>query len=288
MYPIIFEMGPIAIRGYGVMLALSFLAGIYLALYRSKQRGLKHNHMVNLCLVTIVFSILGARIMYVIPHWDEFAGHPLDIISPFQSSGSIGLTGLTMYGGFIGAIVASLLYLRRNRLPIWKATDAFAPSIALGIGLTRIGCFLNGCCFGVPTNMPWAVQFPIHSAAGAFYPDALLHPAQLYSSILGFGLFGLLMALDRRERFDGYLFAMLLIFEPITRFIVDFFRYYESSMTLANLDGVPLSVNQGVSIVLCGLGFFLMGRLRIVAQRRLSRKAGPRKRRQEAQPPESV
>jgi prolipoprotein diacylglyceryltransferase len=96
------------------------------------------------------------------------------------------------------------------------------------------------------------------------------------------------MVLDRRERFDGYLFAMLLILEPITRFIVDFFRYYESSMTLANLNGVPLSVNQGFSIVLCGLGFYLMGRLRIKAERRRTRKAAQQKRRQEAQPPERL
>lgn len=279
MYPILFEIGPFAVRGYGVMLALSFLVGIYLALHRSEKRGLNVNHMVNLCLITIVFSILGARIMYVIPHWDEFSGHPLDTISPFQSSGSIGLTGLTMYGGFIGAIAASLLYLRRHRLPIWRVTDAFTPSIALGIGITRIGCFLNGCCFGLPSDLPWAARFPFNSTAGAFFPDTPLHPAQLYSSLLGFGLFGVLMVLDRRERFDGFLFAMLLILEPITRFIVDFFRYYESSMTLATLSGVPMSVNQGISVVLCGLGLFIMGWLRNSEERRRARKAQQRKNR---------
>ena len=282
MYPILFELGPLVIRGYGVMLALSFLAGIYLALHRAQARGLKHQHMVNLCLIVIIASIAGARILYVIPHWDEFSGHPLDVISPFQSSGSIGLTGLTMYGGFIGAIVSSLWYLRRHKLPIWRATDAFAPSIALGIGMTRIGCFLNGCCFGIPSDASWAMGFPAHSAAGAFYPDALLHPAQLYNAVLGFGLFGLLMWYDRQERFDGFLFAVLLIIEPITRFIVDFFRYYESSMVLTSLDGVPLSVNQGISLVICGLGFFLLGRLRNQDMRRRFRKAEQRKRKQTA------
>ncbi|MBM3265981.1 MAG: prolipoprotein diacylglyceryl transferase, partial [candidate division Zixibacteria bacterium] len=265
-------------RSYGVMLALSFLVGIYLALKRSAERGLDQNQMVNLSLLVILFSIVGARIMYVIPHWDEFSSNLLDIVSPFQSSGIIGLTGLTMYGGFIGAVVAALIYLKRNRLPIWRACDAFTPSIALGIGFTRIGCLLNGCCFGKPTDLPWGVTFPAYSAAGSFYPDAHLHPSQLYNAVLGFGLFALLMWLDRKERFDGFLFAMLLIIEPMTRFVVDFSRYYESSMTLAVIGHAPFSVNQGVSLVLCGIGFFLIGRLRNEALRKKTRKpAQPRK-----------
>ncbi|MBT5874558.1 MAG: prolipoprotein diacylglyceryl transferase [Candidatus Latescibacteria bacterium] len=282
MYPILFEIGPVVIRGYGVMLALSFLTGIYLALHRAEERGLKHQHMVNLCLIVIVSSIAGARLLYVIPHWEEFSAHPLDMISPFQSSGSIGLTGLTMYGGFIGAVVSSLWYLRRHKLPIWRATDAFAPSIALGIGITRIGCLLNGCCFGTPTDVAWGIGFPAHSAAGAFYPDALLHPAQVYNSVLAFGLFALLMALDRRERFDGYLFGILLIIEPIIRSIVDVFRYYESSMVITSIGGIPISLNQGISLVICGLGFFLLARLKDQDQRKRFRKAEQRKRKQTA------
>ena len=282
MYPILFELGPIVIRGYGVMLALSFLTGIYLALSRAQERGLKHEHMVNLCLIVIISSIVGARLLYVIPHWEEFSGHPLDVISPFQSSGAIGLTGLTMYGGFIGVVVSSLWYLQRRKLPIWKTTDAFAPSIALGIGITRVGCFLNGCCFGTPTDVAWGVGFPAHSAAGAFYPDALLHPAQIYNAVLGFGLFALLMALDRKERFDGFLFGVLLVIEPIIRFVVDFFRYYESSMVITTLDEVPISLNQGISLMLCGLGFFVLARLRDKDQRRRFRKSEQRKRRQGA------
>ena len=277
MYPILFEIGPLTIRGYGVMLALSFLLGIYLALKRSQERGLNQNHMVNLCLITIVAGIVGARIMYVIPHWDEFSGHPLDAISPFQSSGAIGLLGLTMYGGFIGAIASSLLYLRYHRLPIWRTCDAFVPSIALGIGFARIGCFLNGCCFGVPTESVVGLVFPAFSAAGSFYPDSPIHPAQIYNSVLGFGLFGYLMWLDREKRFEGYLFSVLLILEPMTRFTVDFFRYYEASMTLTSLDGIPLSVNQGVSIIICGIGFLLLGRLRSQAQQRRAKKTGQRR-----------
>mgnify|MGYP001215344412 FL=1 len=277
MYPILFEIGPLTIRGYGVMLAFSFLLGIYLALKRSQERGLNQNHMVNLCLITIVTSIVGARIMYVIPHWDEFSGHPLDAISPFQSSGAIGFLGLTMYGGFIGAVASSLLYLRYHRLSIWRACDAFAPSIALGIGFTRIGCFLNGCCFGVPTESVVGLVFPAFSAAGSFYPDSPIHPTQIYNSVLGFGLFGYLMWLGREKRFEGYQFSVLLILEPITRFTVDFFRYYEASMTLTSLDGIPLSVNQGISIIICGIGFLLLGRLRSQAQQRRVKKSGQRR-----------
>ncbi|MDE2825297.1 MAG: prolipoprotein diacylglyceryl transferase [Gemmatimonadota bacterium] len=271
MHPILFEIGPLTVRTYGLLLAVSFIAGILLALRRSRARGLNQNQMINMSLLIMLAGIVGARIMYVIPHWNEFSANPLDIISPFQSSGSIGLTGLTMYGGFIAAVLVSILYLRVNRLSIWKACDAFAPSIALGIGVSRVGCFMNGCCFGLPTESALGVVFPAFSAAGSFYPDVALHPAQLYHAVLGFGLFGLLMWLDRKPRYDGFLFAVLLIAEPITRFFVDLFRYYESSMTLGSLGGMALSVNQGISIVLIGLGLLLLGWARNRARQRSSR-----------------
>jgi len=271
MHPILFEIGPLTVRTYGLLLAVSFIAGILLALRRSRARGLNQNQMINMSLLIMLAGIVGARIMYVIPHWNEFSANPLDIISPFQSSGSIGLTGLTTYGGFIAAVLVSILYLRVNRLSIWKACDAFAPSIALGIGVSRVGCFMNGCCFGLPTESALGVVFPAFSAAGSFYPDVALHPAQLYNAVLGFGLFGLLMWLDRKPRYDGFLFAVLLIAEPITRFFVDLFRYYESSMTLGSLGGVALSVNQGISIVLIGLGLLLLGWARNRARQRSSR-----------------
>ena len=271
MHPILFEIGPLTVRSYGLLLAVSFIAGILLALRRSRARGLNQSQMINMSLLIMLAGIVGARIMYVIPHWNEFSANPLDIISPFQSSGSIGLTGLTMYGGFIAAVLVSILYLRVNRLSIWKACDAFAPSIALGIGVSRVGCFMNGCCFGLPTESALGVVFPAFSAAGSFYPDVALHPAQLYNAVLGFGLFGLLMWLDRKPRYDGFLFAVLLIAEPISRFFVDLFRYYESSMTLGSLGGIALSVNQGISIVLIGLGLLLLGWTRNRARQRSSR-----------------
>lgn len=271
MHPILFEIGPLTVRTYGLLLAVSFIAGILLALRRSRARGLNQNQMINMSLLIMLAGIVGARIMYVIPHWNEFSANPLDIISPFQSSGSIGLTGLTMYGGFIAAVLVSILYLRVNRLSIWKACDAFAPSIALGIGVSRVGCFMNGCCFGLPTESALGVVFPAFSAAGSFYPDVPLHPAQLYNAVLGFGLFGLLMWLDRKPRYDGFIFAVLLIAEPVTRFFVDLFRYYESSMTLGSLGGMALSVNQGISLVLIGLGLLLLGWTRNRARQRSSR-----------------
>ena len=210
--------------------------------------------------------------MYVIPHWNEFSANPLDIISPFQSSGTIGLTGLTMYGGFITAILVSILYLRWHKLSVWKTCDAFAPSIALGIGISRVGCFLNGCCFGLPTDSTVGVVFPVLSAAGSFYPDTALHPAQLYNAVLGFLLFGLLLWVGRKPRFDGFFFAVLLIGEPITRFTVDIFRYYEASMTLTDFGGFVLSVNQGISIMLFLAGVTLLVSLRQRTKQRSQRK----------------
>ncbi|MBI4553512.1 MAG: prolipoprotein diacylglyceryl transferase [Candidatus Latescibacteria bacterium] len=262
MHPILFKLGPLAVRSYGVLLALSFLAGVYVALWRARQRGLDPSRLLTMCLLIVASSIVGARVLYVIPHWEEFIGHPFDIISPVQSSGDIGITGLTMYGGVIAALATSIWYLKRHRQPVWRTADACAPSIALGIGLTRIGCFLNGCCFGLPSTLPWAVTFPELSAAGALFPRTPLHPAQLYSSLYGFALFGALLAVDRRDRYDGFLFALFLMIESVAHFTVDVFRYYEASMTLTTVGAFPISVNQGLCLLLFGMGLFLMLRLR--------------------------
>ncbi|MFQ6091775.1 MAG: prolipoprotein diacylglyceryl transferase [bacterium] len=262
MHPTLVEIGPLAIRSYGLMLALSFFLGILQARWRAQRAGIDPQKMMDLAVVVILASIIGSRGLYVVFHLDEFSAHPLDIINPFQSSGEVGIQGLTMYGGVILAFLLSLWFLRRHRLPTWKVVDVVAPSIALGVFLTRIGCFLNGCCFGKPSSLPWCVVFPEESAAGYFatrdfYPDTCLHPTQLYSSLYGLAIFGLLLVLERYKKFDGFTFWLFILLYAVARFSVDFVRFYEQAMTI-HPGGIEVSVNHLISAVLFVLALFMM------------------------------
>jgi len=250
----LFQIGPLEIHSYGVMLALSFLIGIYFSMYRAKKEGIDPNKIIDLSVVIVISAILGARFLYVIFHLEEFKGHWLDTINPFQSSGQIGIAGLTMLGGFIGALVFGLLYLRAKKLPVLKVADIIVPAIGIGIFITRIGCFLNGCCYGVPTDAPWGMVFPQQSPAGFAFPDQAIHPAQLYSSFYGLIIVAVVLFMERFKKFDGFLLYIFFILYGISRFTVDLFRYYEDSMVFIHVGNLSLSVNQGISILLIILG----------------------------------
>jgi phosphatidylglycerol:prolipoprotein diacylglycerol transferase len=254
----LFQIGPLEIHSYGLLLAISFLVGIYLSIYRAKKQGVDPNKIIDLSVVIVLSAIIGARFLYVIFHLDEFKGHWLDTFNPFQSSGQIGIAGLTMLGGLIAAVSFGMLYLKIKKLPALKIADIVAPAIGLGIFLTRIGCFLNGCCYGVPTDVPWGMIFPAECPAGFAFPNQVIHPAQLYESLNGLIILGALLVLERYKKFDGFLLYFFFILYGIARFIVDMFRYYENSMVLFQLGNFAISVNQGISILMVLLGSILI------------------------------
>ncbi|MDZ7338143.1 MAG: prolipoprotein diacylglyceryl transferase [candidate division KSB1 bacterium] len=269
MHPVLFKLGPLQIHAYGLMLATSFVLGILLAARRAKKVGIDPNRIMDLGVVVAVSAIVGARLFYVVRHLDEFRGHWTDTFNPFQSTGQVGIGGLTLLGGVILALVTSYIYLRAKGLPFLRVADMVAPSLGLGIFLTRIGCFLNGCCYGVPTKLPWGVSFPEGCAAHWQYGSVPIHPTQLYSSLGGLIIFLALLALDRRRAFDGYLFYFFLIFYGLGRFLVDFVRYYEPSMVLMRLGSVAISYNQAISLLMLlagALGLFLGARKSRVPQ----------------------
>ena len=255
MYPELFRIGPIAVHSYGVLLALSFILGIILAAKKADKRGINGEDVVNIGFVILISSVVGARFFYVIFHLSEFRGRWIYTFWPIQEDGTIGLGGLILLGGFVFAFVASMVYIMIKKLDFWKLADSVAPSIALGIFLTRIGCFLNGCCFGKACDLPWGVRFPHNSPAGAVMGDAYLHPTQLYSSLYGLIIFTILMLLDRRKVFHGFLFGIFLVLYGISRFTVDFFRYYESQMFI--IDGIEFNQLISILMLISGLGIII-------------------------------
>ncbi len=254
MHPELFRIGPISVHSYGVMLALSFILGIYLAIREGEKRGIRGDDIVNLGMVIIISSVFGARLFYVLFHLEEFRGRWIYTFWPVQEDGTIGLGGLIVLGGFLTAFIASAVYILVKKLDFWKVADSVAPSIALGVFLTRIGCFLNGCCFGKACSLPWAVVFLPNSPAGTVMGNTPIHPTQLYSSFYGLVIFLILLYVNRKQRFDGLLIGLFLILYGISRFTVDFFRYYEHQMFI--IDG--LEFNQIVSLLMFVGGIFIL------------------------------
>lgn len=254
MYPVLLNLGRLQLYSYGVMLFISFLCGIALAEQRAKRFGVDPKRITDLALWVLIAVILGSRLFYVAFHWDEFRNNLIDIIKFWGNPP--GLSGLMFYGGLIGGFIAGLIFVWVNRLPVIKLLDAVMPGIMLGEGFTRIGCFLNGCCFGRECQGFPGMVFPPGSPAGSRFPGVPIHPTQLYSSAAGFVLFGIALWLERRRLKEGVLFAVLLILYAMFRFLVDFIRYYENA---ANLWG-----NQIVSLTLAAIGVVLL----ILFQRR--------------------
>jgi phosphatidylglycerol:prolipoprotein diacylglycerol transferase len=253
MHPILLRIGPLTIGAYSALLALGFLLGIALALRRAKPRGIRPEVILDIGLISLVTALVGARALHLATH-------------PAQVSGwREGLTpsgaGLSMYGGVLAAIGACWLYARWRAVPFLLLADACAPSIALGHGVTRIGCFLNGCCYGRPTTSPFGVSFPPGSHAAAAFGDFPLHPTQLYTAALAFASVFALLAFERKPRGVGQVFGLFLALEGVGRFGMDFVRAQEPG--LYSLGG--LTVHQLLALGLLASGLLLLARDRRLA-----------------------
>lgn len=260
MCPELFHIGPFALRTYGLMLAASFFIGLYFIRRWGAKEGLDVNALSNLAFLVIAAGIVGARLGYVLFHLEEFKGNWTATFNPFQS-GTFGIAGLNLYTGVILATAAGFYYMHKVKLPFWKTADIFAPTVAFGIFLTRIGCFLNGCCYGTPTALPWGVTFPPGSIPDAQFGAQAIHPTQLYSSLFGLLLFGFLVWHNKRKKFDGSGFSILLMADSLFRFFIEFIRSYEPEMYL-NLGALHWTYNQWMAILLFAFGLVLWVQLR--------------------------
>lgn len=254
MHPVLFKIGWFEAHSYGLALMVSFLLGIYLSVVRARKQGIDPNTIIDLSIVIIISSLVGSRILYVVFHLEEFRGNWISVINPIQSDGSVGIYGLTVLGGIVLCIITCFIYLKVKNLPILKIFNILTPGIALGTGITRIGCFFHGCCFGTECSNFLGVVFPPNSPANVIYGGNPVHPAQLYASFLGFLVFVLIITLEKNKFFSDKAFFLYLALYGISRFIVDMFRYYEESMVLLDFDAFSVSVNQGISILMLVIG----------------------------------
>ena len=259
MHPILIgSPSGFAIRSYGFMLALSFMLGIYLAARRAKKVGFDPNLIMDLSIWIIIASIVGSRLLYVVYHLDEFKGQWFNIINPVQN-GQLGIGGLTMLGGVVLAIITAYSFMRWKKMSFLKTADIMIPSFALGIFLTRIGCFLNGCCHGIESHLPWATTFTNdYCAVATDLMHTPLHPTQLYSSLYGLIILITLLLIDKVKKFDGTLFFVFLILYGISRFFVEFLRYHDNYFGI--FWGTEVTINQVISLIMVFIGviFFVV------------------------------
>jgi phosphatidylglycerol:prolipoprotein diacylglycerol transferase len=217
VHPIAFYVGHFPIHWYGVMVAVAFLAGIWTASRRGLLEGMAPEKIIDIGPWLIVGAIVGARTLYVTSYWKEqFADKPFYEVFMVQRG------GLVFYGGLIGSSLACILFARIKKLPLWKLADILAPSIALGYVFGRIGCLMNGCCYGRACSLPWAISFPENNPLHP--PTTPVHPTQVYESLLNLGLYAGLAWLYRRKKFDGQVFSTYLICYALLRSFVEMFR----------------------------------------------------------------
>ena len=205
---------------YGVLLAAAYLLGLQFALVRARTRGLDPNRVMDLGIWIIISALAGAKLLLLIVEFDTFTRNPADVLTLLRSGG-------VFYGGLIAAVAVALWYLRRHKMPMWTVTDVFAPGIALGHVIGRMGCFFAGCCFGRPTDVPWAITF--HSAIAEQNAGTLLnvplHPTQLYEAGAELLILLVLLATERKGRpFPGRTFWGYMFLYAVSRFIIEFYR----------------------------------------------------------------
>lgn len=211
MRPILFQLGPFPIYAYGLTLAIAFIVGVWVVGSLAKKRGItEFDRITDLSIWVLLGALAGARLLFVLLDLPIYLKNPVSVFYLNQG-------GLSFYGGVIGGFAGGLFYARRKSLPVWPLADLVAPWIALGYSIVRVGCFLNGCCYGVPTTVSWALSCAAE--------DSLLrHPTQLYALGSSLIIFAILLLVEKRKPFDGFIFWLYIGLYSTARFVIEIYR----------------------------------------------------------------
>jgi phosphatidylglycerol:prolipoprotein diacylglycerol transferase len=249
MHPHLIEIGGFYLPTYGVLVATAFLVGVWLAGRLARNSGLEREAVMNLGIYTALAGVVGAKLLMVALDFELYRRDPGELFSlaTLQAAG-------IFYGGLIAALLVGSIYIRRRKLPLWRTLDVFAPAIAIGHGIGRLGCLAAGCCWGIACGRPWAITFTAAEAARFGTPLGVpLHPAQAYEALGEFAIGALLLAMWRR-RADGQLIGMYLALYSLLRFVVEFFRAHVEP----NPWNGPLSDDQWISIAVLVTGLAIV------------------------------
>lgn len=241
MHPVLLKFGPFTIYSYGLMVALGFALAAFLIYKRANSFGIDKDKMIDLAILILISGVLGARVLYVLLNLSYYRSNIFEIFD--LSKG-----GLVWYGGFISALVLLVWYIRKKSMDFWNVADLIAPYAALAQGIGRIGCFLNGCCYGVaaPAGYPLAVIFPGESIAR--------QPTQVYSSLALVLIFIILRLWQDRRRFAGEIFLGYLLLYSLKRFLAESLRGDNPGM----LRGLTISQGFGVVVFIIAITVFAL------------------------------
>ena len=252
MYPELFHIE--FLHTYGVLVAVAFLAALWMAGRLARTKGLNPEAVTNLGIYCALAAIAGAKLMMFVVDWPYYRAHPDQIFSvaTLQAGG-------VFYGGLIAALGVAWWYMRQTGLPGLTTADVFAPAIALGHGIGRIGCFAAGCCWGIACQRPWAVTFTDPNAQNLVgVPlETPLHPTQLYEAFAEFCIFGILYWRFHKPHGKGTILGLYMLLYPAARFLVEFFR--DHGVEPKPFGGM-LNTEQWISLALMAAGAMLFFR----------------------------
>jgi phosphatidylglycerol:prolipoprotein diacylglycerol transferase len=245
MHPILFQFGNIKVPTFGFILAIAFLAGIAMAGRRAPKFGFTSAQVSDVSFWALIAGVIGARLLYIALNWGYFQSNPRELVS-------LQVSGLTSFGGLIAGGFAVWIWCRQNSVDFLRMLDVFTPAFLVGHIIGRIGCLMNGCCFGgeCPAWLPWAIDIHGHTH----------HPAQAYDSLMNVVALGAVLLYDRVRHPVGSVFGLGLVLHAITRFIYEFWRagtredVQAGNASAAYLPGLPVTEAQAFTLVLIAIG----------------------------------
>ena len=251
MHPKLISIGDFFLPTYGVLVAAAFLTALWLAARLARKSGLNADFVTSLGVYCALAGMAGAKLTLILFEFGYYVRRPAEIFSL-----STLRAGGVFQGGVVLALVVAVLYLRRHKLPFLRTADAFAPALALGHAIGRLGCFSAGCCWGTECDRPWSVTFTnpeSHQLVGVPLGTPL-HPTQLYEAGAEALIFVFLYRAFHRPHKEGGVIGLYLVLYSAARFVVEFFRHHEQPTPM----GGPLSLGQWMSIVTLALGVWLV------------------------------
>jgi phosphatidylglycerol:prolipoprotein diacylglycerol transferase len=255
MLPQLVRIGSFSLPTYGALVAIAFLVALWMTSRFAKERGLSSEKVVNLGVYCALVGMLGAKILMIAMD-PEYRAHPSEIFSraTLQSAG-------IFFGGFIAALVFAYFYMRSQKLPVLSTADIFAPGVALGHGIGRLGCFAAGCCWGKPTSLPWAVTFTNPNTTTGVPLGVPLHPTQIYEALAEAVICLVLVRKLKSEDRSGHgvpgrVIGLYFLLYGLVRFAVEFLRVHDES----NPFGGPFVLEQWIALVVAVCGAWLVSR----------------------------
>lgn len=238
MHPILLKVNSMNVYSYGFMVAVGFGLATFLMYRRSEKFGLNKDRVLDLAILVLVAGIIGARLLYVLLNLKSYLADPSEIFKLANG-------GLIWYGGFIAALIAAVIYIRKNRMGFWTVADFLVPYLALAQCFGRIGCFLNGCCYGLEINgsFPFSVLFPGDACER--------QPVQIYAALALLLIYVILRFRQERPHFNGEIFLAYCILYPLKRFVIEFFRGDNQRAFLG------LTLSQVISAVVFSVSLFI-------------------------------